>query len=129
MSKCNCNRTWTSRHPFVAVRRLPSFGYRPEKAPVGVSSEEVRQQAANGDMADATPVDSRCEHFGLGDGANGGDAYEPYTAARVASLDQMFPDCGGGWQVYWRQSIPGYGNHAHGAGGTPMKNWWPLLFY
>jgi len=84
---------------------------------------------ATGDMVNTTPVDSRCAHFGLGDGANGGDAYEPYTAATVASLDQMFPDCGGGWQVYWRQSIPGYGNHARGADGSPMKNWWPLLFY
>jgi hypothetical protein len=84
---------------------------------------------AYGDMVNTTPVDSRCAHFGLGDGANGGDAYEPYTAATVASLDQMFPDCGGGWQVYWRQSIPGTGNHARGSDGSPMKNWWPLLFY
>jgi len=85
--------------------------------------------SATGDMVNMTPVDSRCEHFGLGDGANGGDAYEPYTAATVATLDQMFPDCGGGWQIYWRQSIPGYGTQAHSFDGTPMKNWWPLLFY
>jgi len=84
---------------------------------------------ARGDMVNTTMVDSRCEHFGLDDGPNGGDAYEPYTAAKVAALDQMFPDCGGGWQVYWRQSIPGLGNHAKSSDGTPMKNWWPLLFY
>jgi hypothetical protein len=76
-----------------------------------------------------TVVDSRCEHFGLRDGPDGGDAYEPYSFAKVAALEQMFPDCGGGWQIYWRQSIPGFGNHARNADGTPMKNWWPLLFY
>jgi hypothetical protein len=84
---------------------------------------------ATGDMTNTTPVDSRCAHFGLRDGGNGGDAYEPYTASTVATLDQMFPDCGGGWQIYWRQSIPGYGNHARAFDGSPMKNWWPLLFY
>ena len=60
---------------------------------------------------------------------DGGDAYEPYSAAKVAALEQVFPDCGGGWQIYWRQSIPGLGNRARNADGTPMKNWWPLLFY
>jgi hypothetical protein len=83
-----------------------------------------------GDMANnLMMVDSRCEHFGLRDGPDGGDAYEPYSAAKVAPLDQRFPDCGGGWQIYWRQSIPGYGNHARNSDGSPMKNWWPLLFY
>jgi len=84
---------------------------------------------ARGDMTNTTPVDSRCEHFGLRDDPAGGDAYEPYTAAKVAALGQMFPDCGGGWQVYWRQSIPGLGNRAKNTDGSTMKNWWPLLFY
>jgi hypothetical protein len=84
---------------------------------------------ARGDMVNAAPVDSRCAHFGLGDWPGGGDAYEPYSAGEVAALDQAFPDCGGGWQIYWRQSIPGYGTRARGADGAPMKNWWPLLFY
>jgi hypothetical protein len=84
---------------------------------------------AYGDMVNTTMVQSRCEHFGLGDGPDGNDATEPYSATKVAALDQAFPDCGGGWQVYWRQSIPGLGNHARSADGTPMKNWWPLLFY
>jgi len=76
-----------------------------------------------------TMVQSRCEHFGLRDGPGGNDTYELYSAAKVAALEQAFPDCGGGWQIYWRQSIPGLGNHAVNADGTPMKNWWPLLFY
>jgi hypothetical protein len=96
----------------------------------GCGSTEFPPNARlRGDMINTAPVDSRCEHFGLGDGPDGGDAYEPYTAAKVAALEQAFPDCGGGWQIYWRQSIPGYRNRARNADGTPMKNWWPLLFY
>jgi hypothetical protein len=76
-----------------------------------------------------TTVQSRCEHFGLRDAPDGSDVYEPYTATKAAALEQMFPDCGGGWQVYWRQSIPGLGNRAKNSDGTAMKNWWPLLFY
>jgi hypothetical protein len=83
-----------------------------------------------GDNNNATTmVNSRCEHFGLRDGPDGNDAYEPYTFAKAAALEQQFPDCGGGWQIYWRQSIPGLGTRAKNADGTTMKNWWPLLFY
>jgi hypothetical protein len=35
----------------------------------------------------------------------------------------------GGWQTYLRQSMPGYDNPAFAEDGTPMKNWWPFLFY
>jgi hypothetical protein len=37
--------------------------------------------------------------------------------------------CPAGWQIYWRQSMPGYQNQARAIDGTPMKNWWPILFY
>ncbi len=76
-----------------------------------------------------TPVQSRCEHFGLGDGISGADAVEPYTSDKIAAADAMFSDCGGGWQIYWRQSIPGLKNQARTPDGAPMRNWWPLLFY
>jgi hypothetical protein len=81
------------------------------------------------DYANTSPVQSTCEHFGLGDGVNGADAAEPYTSAKVAALDAAYGDCGGGWQLYWRQNIPGLNNHAKTAAGAPMGNWWPLLFY
>ena len=84
------------------------------------------------DFANNTPVNSRCETFGLGGGPNGGDAYRPYTASVVGSYDQMYTGssrCPAGWQIYWRQSMPGYLNKATATDGTPMKNWWPILFY
>jgi len=81
------------------------------------------------DYGSSIPVQSRCEHFGLHDGATGDDTLEPYTADKIAAADQAVPDCGGGWQIYWRQSLPGLGNHATTATGLPLRNWWPLLFY
>jgi hypothetical protein len=58
-----------------------------------------------------------------------GDAYEIYSYATIAAEDAAFPGCGGGWQEYWRQSMPGYGNTAVRSDGAPMGNWWPMLFY
>jgi hypothetical protein len=84
---------------------------------------------ARWDYSNGNPVQSRCEHFGLGDGTAGADLMEPFTDSKIAAADQAFPDCGGGWQIYWRQSIPGFGNTAKTADGSPMRNWWPLLFY
>jgi hypothetical protein len=84
------------------------------------------------DFTNSTPVNSRCETFGLGGEPGGGDAYRSYTASTVASLDQMYTGtsrCTSGWQIYWRQSMPGYQNMAIATDKTPMKNWWPILFY
>lgn len=76
------------------------------------------------------PVESRCEHYGMRDGANGDDLREVFTADKVRDHAAAFgSDCGGDWQMYLRQSIPGYGNKAFGSDGKPMKNWWPYLFY
>jgi len=96
------------------------------------------------DYVNPMPVASRCEHYGLGDGPGGLDQTQPYTSdlvqgnvdtlnalAAMVSPAVNLPgnDCGGGWQVYLRQSIPGYQNHARDDRGQPMKNWWPFLFY
>jgi hypothetical protein len=80
-------------------------------------------------MPNLTPVQSRCEHFGLGDGINGADALGVYTSDKLAAIDKTFSDCGGAWQIYWRQNIPGFNNSAKTPDGAPMRNWWPLLFY
>lgn len=85
------------------------------------------------DFDDTNAVNSRCAGFGLGGGANGGDVYQPYSAdALITSYDQMYTgtsQCKAGWEIYWRQSMPGYQNHATASDGRPMKNWWPILFY
>jgi hypothetical protein len=81
------------------------------------------------DFDNASVVEARCAHYGLRDGPDGDDMREPYSAATVSALAAEYPDCGGGWQIYWRQSIPGFDNQAFAEDGEPMKNWWPFLFY
>jgi hypothetical protein len=82
------------------------------------------------DFQGTTPVYSRCEHFQMQDASDGRDVQEIYTADKVHSYDQTYgEDCGGGWQIYFRQSIPGYRNTARDMSGRAMKNWWPFLFY
>ena len=72
---------------------------------------------------------STCEHYGLRDGVGGSDAQELYTRAKADRYESSYPDCEGGWQVYWRQSFPGFGNRARDTTGAAMKNWWPFLYY
>jgi hypothetical protein len=87
---------------------------------------------ARSDLENTTTVNSRCEHFGLLDGTNGTDTYLPYSNSVVSAYDQMYTgnsQCPAGWEIYWRQSMPGYQNHATATDATPMKNWWPMLFY
>jgi hypothetical protein len=84
------------------------------------------------DYGNAQAVRSRCEHYGMKDGP-GGDVLDAYRSDKtsVATYTQRFGDdgCGGGWQVYLRQSMPGLHNLARAADGSRMKNWWPFLFY
>jgi hypothetical protein len=83
----------------------------------------------NYDYDNTQPVLATCEHFGLHDGPNGKDLATTISASTWAPLEALAPDCGGGWQVYWRQSLPGLDNTATDANGAPMKNWWPFLYY
>ena len=72
---------------------------------------------------------STCEHFALHDGPGGADLTEVYTNAKAQLYNSLEGDCEGGWQVYWRQSFPGYRNPAIDSYGRPMKNWWVFEFY
>ncbi|MEJ7728576.1 MAG: hypothetical protein WKG00_05125 [Polyangiaceae bacterium] len=81
------------------------------------------------DYYSATPASSSCENYGLGDGPGGADSVSVYTDAKSNAYEAEHPDCGGGWIVYMGQSMPGYGNQAQAVDGSPMRNWWPFLFY
>ena len=84
------------------------------------------------DYGNTQVVRARCEHYDMHDGPSG-DALVGYSSdmASVAMSTSQFGDdgCGGGWQIYYRQNMPGLHNLAYAADGSPMKNWWPFLFY
>ena len=89
------------------------FQYDYERASAGVTAE------------------ASCEHYGLGDGADGQDERTliSYDTYRAYNENPAYRDCGGGWSIYMRQNVPGYGNPAKDTEGQAMKNWWPFLFY
>jgi hypothetical protein len=81
------------------------------------------------DLDNPQPVSTTIEHYGLRDGANGGDATTLFTPAVYAGYRQLANDCMGPWLIYWRQNWPGYRTRALDDDGRPMKNWCPFLFY
>jgi hypothetical protein len=82
------------------------------------------------DYTNPEPVQSRCENYRMQNGPGGADRSDIYTSAKEAAYaPPSGDDCWGGWQIYLRQSMPGYDNAARAVDGSPMKNWWPFLFY
>ncbi len=80
------------------------------------------------DRSPAT-VSSTCEGFRQGGGPGGDDVARPFATDLFLPYEDLAPDCGGAWQVWWRQSFPGLENAARDLDGAPMLNWWPFLFY
>lgn len=58
-----------------------------------------------------------------------GQVARPWTPGVLERYRDLAPDCMGRWVVYWRQNMPGLDNTALDDDGSPMKNWWPFLFY
>jgi hypothetical protein len=83
----------------------------------------------NYDYENDEPVLNSCEAYAQQNGQAGSDKTTSYTADKVAAYEKAFPDCGGGWQIYMRQNFPAYGSSAKNADGTPVKSWWPYLYY
>jgi hypothetical protein len=82
-------------------------------------------------------VQTSCENYGLHNGTGGKDLLTPYQDAIAASdyramgadTRNVLYDCGGTQPAYIFGSMPGLGNTATAADGTPMKNWWVYYFY
>jgi hypothetical protein len=81
------------------------------------------------DWENPLEVETRCENYALGNAEGGDDLPSVYSFVKVADFAERYPDCGGAWQIYWRQNMPGLDNRAVADDGTPMKNWWQFLFY
>ncbi len=85
---------------------------------------------ARWDYSNTQSVRARCEHYRMLDGNMGNDQFDVFSPDKVSAYNQQYgDDCGGGWQMYLRQSVPGLHNAAFASDGSSMKNWWPFLFY
>jgi hypothetical protein len=86
--------------------------------------------SANVDWSTTLQALTACEGYAMGQGAGAEDATTVYTTAVSRALHPTFDDdCGGRWQLYMRQSIPGLNNAAKDSEGNPMKNWWVFWYY
>lgn len=107
---------------------LPSF--RDDHWGMGCGSVHFPPNGhSNYDFEDTQRVLSTCENYGLQNGPDGADKQQPYRFTGMPADPRKPYDCGGAWQIYLRQSFPGYGSKAKNADGTPMKSWWPYLYY
>lgn len=97
--------------------------------PVGGNVHFMPSGRRDYDLENPAVVMSTIESFRLRNGPDGRDRAEPWTAAKIDRYRRLADDCMGPWLVYWRQNMPGPGNHAVDDDGRPMRNWWPFLFY
>lgn len=81
------------------------------------------------DLEGGEPVRTSCRSFGLGGGPDGDDATSLFDASEIEPYRDLAPDCMGAWLVWWRQNVPGAGNEALDQDGSPLGNWWPMLFW
>ena len=78
------------------------------------------------DYSPANAVRSSCERYGK----QGGQA-EVFDSSKwdyLSNDPNIDGDCGGKFLTYWYQNMPGLDNDAWD-GSTPMKNWWPFMYY
>lgn len=69
------------------------------------------------------PVSSSCAAFG--------QTGQPVAVESSAwsNLEELAPDCGGGFLIWWLRHMPRQGSPHAFADGSPMRAMWPYLFY
>lgn len=81
------------------------------------------------DVTNPAEVKSSCRGYRTAGGPGAGDPEELVSAADWKQHESLAGDCDGPFLVWWWQQFPGPNRVAKDAGGAPMKNWWPFLFY
>jgi len=59
------------------------------------------------------------------------DVYPEGKTSRQSwqKYEQLSPDCGGGFLVWWFQNMPGFESRQYFPNGQPMLSIWPFLYY
>jgi hypothetical protein len=128
-----CIRWPSTTHAVSGPASTRTFDFSPMSAGCGnVGFPPNATGAAAQD--DGLTVLTSCENYGLRNAADGGDLTTPYTTSLPTSdysgvAGVSSPDCSGPQVTYLFASMPGLGTTASLPDGTPMKNWWPYLFY
>jgi hypothetical protein len=74
-------------------------------------------------------VNSTCQGWRRHEGSGGQDLARGFSNATFAQYNALANDCEGGFNVWWRQNMPGYNSGIKDNAGQPMLSWFPYLFY
>lgn len=73
---------------------------------------------------------STCQGWRRHEGPGGQDLARNFSHSTFSQYDSLVgADCEGGWQIWWRQNMPGYQSGILDNNGQPMLSWFPYLFY
>ena len=74
-------------------------------------------------------VMSTCQGWRRHEGTGGQDLARNFSNGNFAQYNSLASDCEGGFQVWWRQNMPGFNSPIKDNAGQPMLSWFPFLFY
>ena len=81
------------------------------------------------DYGSSVPVLSDCRDFGRNVADCRPRTSEPISSLAWTEYEQLAPDCGGAFLVYWYQHLPGFDSGQAFDDGRPMLSVWPFFFY
>jgi hypothetical protein len=73
---------------------------------------------------------STCQGWRRHEGSGGQDLARGFTHSTFSQYDSLAGfDCEGGFNIWWRQNMPGFGSPINDNAGQPMLSWFPYLYY
>lgn len=72
---------------------------------------------------------STCQGWRRKEGAGGADLARNFSLSTFSQYNSLAPDCQGGFQIWWRQNMPGYASGLKDNNNQPMLSFFPYLYY
>jgi hypothetical protein len=109
----------------VQVPRTPLDPYVPVCGSVHFAPNARRHY----DDFNTFAVKSTCQGWRRHEGTGGADLARNFSLATFAQYNTLAPDCEGGFNVWWRQNMPGFNSATKDDLNQPMLSWFPYLYY
>ncbi|HET6284112.1 MAG TPA: hypothetical protein VFH73_24355 [Polyangia bacterium] len=120
---------WTNvPKPAVCTTQVPRTPLNPYK-PVCGSVHFAPNARRHYDDFNTFTVLSSCQGWRRHEGAGGADQLRGFSLSTFSQYNSLAPDCEGGFQVWWRQNMPGFNSGLKDNASQPMLSWFPYLYY
>ncbi|HXI56345.1 MAG TPA: hypothetical protein VNO55_09815 [Polyangia bacterium] len=107
------------------VQRTPLNPYAPVCGSVHFPPNARRHY----DEFNTFAVLSTCQGWRRHEGTSGRDLARNFSLSTFSQYNSLAPDCEGGFQVWWRQNMPGFASGILDNASQPMLSWFPFLYY